>query len=162
MSATSTPAELQPRVATLRLSAHGVSVQGWGELDLAAAPMLAGAITAAIGDGYRHVVIDLGSTTFLDCACLGAILAAVRPLRAERDASLVFAAAKGSVERLLTLLEFDRTCSIVSTVYAATTLASNPDCPRAEGWRTDQRPPGALATDTNPPIQSGGNDELSP
>jgi anti-anti-sigma factor len=139
-----------------------VCLKGHGDLDLVAAPVFSEAISAAIAEGHRHVVIDFGAATHLDCACLGAILAGMRPLGPEDDAALVLAGASGSVERLLDLLEFDRTCSIVSSVREATALAVDRNGGRVEGWRSDGRAARASATDLNPPIQSGGNDELSP
>jgi anti-sigma B factor antagonist len=139
-----------------------VCLESRGELDLVAAPLFAEAISTAIAEGHRHVVIDLCGATFLDCACLGAILAEMRPLSAESDAALVFAGAHGSVERLLVLLGFDRTCSMVSSVHAAKALASNLDDVSVEGWRTEARPAVGSATDTNPPSEAGGRDELSP
>jgi anti-anti-sigma factor len=139
-----------------------VCLESQGDLDLVAAPLFAEAISAAIAKGHRRVVIDLGAATFLDCACLGAILAEMRPLRTESDAALVFAGAHGSVERLFTLLGFDRTCSVVSSVLEAKALVLNLGDARVEGWRTDERPTVRSATDTNPPIQAGGSDELSP
>jgi anti-sigma B factor antagonist len=162
MSEIQTPGDATPRVTVRRFAAHGVCLQGLGELDLLAAPLFGQAIAAAIAKGHRHVVVDLGRATFLDCACLGAILAGMRPLRTEDDAALVLARANGPVERLLSLLEFDQTCSIVSNVQVATLLALDANGGRAEGWRSDERPAVASATDLNPPIQSGGNDELSP
>ena len=131
---TLTPSELAPRLTIRRFAAHGVCLESQGELDLVAAPLFAEAIAAAIAEDHRHVVIDLREAAFLDCACLGAILAAMRPLRAERDASLVLAGAQGSVKRMLALLEFEQTCSVVSSVHAATTLALNSDV-NSEGWR---------------------------
>jgi anti-anti-sigma factor len=136
------PSALAPSVTVRPFAAHGVCLEGHGELDLVAAPLFGEAISAAIAEGYRHVVIDLGAATFLDCACLGAILAEMRPLSGERDAALVFAGASGSVERLLSLLEFDRICAMVASVEAATSLASNPNGTGVEGWRTDERPTG--------------------
>jgi anti-sigma B factor antagonist len=162
MFESSPPADLAPTVTARRFAIHGVCLQGRGELDMVAAPLFGEAISAAIAAGHRHLVVDLAGATHLDCACLGAILAAMRPLSTEEDAALVLAGARGSVERLLALLEFDRTCSIVSSVRTATTLALDPNGGRVEGWRSDGRAARASATDLNPPIQSGGNDELSP
>jgi anti-sigma B factor antagonist len=161
MSETSTAVELELRVTTRRFGEDGVCLETQGELDLAAAPLFSDAISAAIFEGHRHVVIDLEAATFLDCACLGAILAGMRPLRAERDAALVLAGANGSVERLLALLEFERTCPVVSSVDEAATLVLGPNDGR-DGWRTDEPSAPPLATDTNPPIQGRGDDELSP
>jgi anti-anti-sigma factor len=158
---TSPPLDLKPSVTVRRFAAHGVCLESSGELDLVAAPLFREAISAAIAQGARHVVIDLGDATFLDCACLGAILAAMRPVRTASDATLVFAGASGSVERLLALLEFDRICSMVSSVDVAITLALDPDGTRVEGWRADERLPVGSA-DMNLPIQSRGNDDLSP
>jgi anti-anti-sigma factor len=158
---TSPLADLQPRVTVRRFAARGVCLESRGELDLVAAPLFGEAISAAIAERHRHVVIDLSAATFLDCACLGAILAEMRPVRTENDATLVFAGASGSVERLLDLLEFDRICSMVSSVDVAITLALDPDGTRVEGWRADERLPVGSA-DMNLPIQSRGNDDLSP
>jgi anti-anti-sigma factor len=149
-------------VTTRRFAAHGVCLESRGELDLVAAPLFAEAISTAIAEGHRHVVIDLCEATFLDCTCLGAILAEMRPLRAVSDATLVLAGAHGPVERLLDLLGFDRTCSMVSSAHAAKALALNLDHAHVEGWRTDELPAVRLATDTHPPIQAGGSVELSP
>ena len=149
-------------MTTRRFAAHGVCLESRGELDLVAVPLFADAISTAIAEGHRHVVIDLCEATFLDCACLGAILTEMRPLRAESDATLVFAGAHGSVERLLALLGFDRTCSVVSSVHAAKALALNLDDASVEGWRTEERPAVGSTTDTNPRIEAGGRDELSP
>src|ERR1700712_1189355 len=89
---------LQPRVLVRRFAVHGVVLHGKGELDMLAAPLFAAAISGAIDDGHRHLVIDLGEATFMDCVCLGAILTSVRPLQADQEATLVFAGAGGSVE----------------------------------------------------------------
>jgi anti-sigma B factor antagonist len=162
MGETSPQVDPKPRVTVRRFAAHGVCLESRGELDIAAVPLFRETISAAIAEGHRHVVLDLTAATLLDCACLGAILAEMRPLRAESDAALVLAGATGSVERLLELLEFDRTCSMVPSVEAATTLVLSPNCARVEGWRDDQHRPAPSATDMNPPTRSGGNDELSP
>lgn len=159
MTGTSPPADLKPSVTVRPFAPDGVRLESRGELDLVAAPLFVEAISTAIAEGHRHVVIDLAAATFLDCACLGAILAEMRLLRTEHDAALVFAGASGSVERLLALLQFDRTCSMVPSVRAATTLALDPNGTRVDGWRVDERPPLA---DMNPPARSGGTDELSP
>jgi anti-anti-sigma factor len=126
----------EPRVLMRRFAVRGVVLRGTGELDLLAAPLFEQGISSAIDEGHQHLVVDLEAATFMDCACLAAILMAARPLRADRDATLVFAGASGSVERLFELLNFDRTCSVVSNARAATTLALHCTGATADGWRS--------------------------
>jgi len=149
----------RPKVTTRRYAAHGVCLEGQGELDLLAAPLFGEAMATAVATGHRHFVIDLHEATLLDCSCLGAILGGMGPLRADPDAALVLAGASGLVSRLLGLLEFERTCSMVSSVDVAIKLAMARDGIRVEGWRAtnDRRPRDHF----QPRILSGGSDELS-
>ena len=49
-----------------------------GELDLATAPALEAAVSRALDEGRREVVIDLSRTTLLDSAGLAALIRAAR------------------------------------------------------------------------------------
>jgi anti-anti-sigma factor len=57
-------------------------VRATGDIDLATADELDGALLAATGDDRpdRHLVLDLGAVTFLDCAGLRPLVAARRRL----------------------------------------------------------------------------------
>src|ERR1700712_1179509 len=142
-----------PRVTARPFAEHGVCVQAQGELDLLAAPLLRDAISAAITAGHRHIVIDLRAATLLDCACLGTILAGMRPLATDDDASLVFAGANGQAARLLDVLDIAQTCPVVASIDEATQLALRPAVARAEGWRKPTTPATSSTTDDNPQIE---------
>jgi anti-anti-sigma factor len=83
----------------VRQSGAGTVVSVAGELDVATAPALAGALAAADGD----VTVDLCATTFADPSTLGVLLgarAACRTIRVERRNG-------GAVARLLALTGTD-------------------------------------------------------
>jgi anti-anti-sigma factor len=162
MVATSRFAHWTPFTTARWFAVRGVSVELRGELDLGAAPLISAAISAGIAAGRRHFVIDLGRATFLDCACLGAIVAGMAPLRRHDAATLGFAGATGTVEQLITLLDLDQVCSIVGSVDAAKRPAV--DSPNAclEGWRATERI--AVSAGAARPYEhrdGGGDDELS-
>ena len=73
-----------------------------GELDLATRPRLDTALDAVLADGLRSVLIDLDALTFCDSSGLGALLRAHR-VTTQVGASVVVAAARGPVARLLVL-----------------------------------------------------------
>src|SRR4051812_9100177 len=128
-------AAVTPSATAQWFGVHGTCIRLRGEFDLGAAPLVCAAVSGGVAEGRRHVVIDLGRATFLDCACLGAILSGMTPLRWRDDATLVFAGATGTVERLLRLLDFDRVCSMVGSVEAAKQLAVDPDRACLDAWR---------------------------
>lgn len=126
---------LKPSVTTEAFATHGALVRVTGDLDLALASSLACATAGEIAHGHRHIVFDLSAATFLDCAGVGSLMAAVAPLRHEPDATVVLAGATGPVERVLTLLELDRVFEILGDVEHGTEVALDPDRRRVEGWR---------------------------
>jgi anti-sigma B factor antagonist len=132
---------LPPRVSTSRFATHGAFVRVEGEFDLAMVDPLRMAVAREVERGHRHIVIDLAEASLLDCACLGAILSEVAPLRSEPDATVLFAGAAGMVERLLTLLDFGQVCDLLPDATSAAELALDPTRPRAEGWRSLPRAP---------------------
>jgi anti-sigma B factor antagonist len=58
---------------------HVVAVRG--EIDLFTAPEFKQHVTAPIEAGRRHVIVDLGDTTFIDSSSLGVLIGAQRRLR---------------------------------------------------------------------------------
>ena len=81
-----------------------------GELDIGATPELDRAVDEALDDGCREVVLDLGPTTLLDSAGLGALIRAAREVDARR-ASMAVVSPPGSEARVV--IEMSRTGSVV-------------------------------------------------
>jgi anti-sigma B factor antagonist len=81
-----------------------------GELDIGTAPALDEAVSGALDDGCREVVLDLAGTTFIDSAGLGALLRAARTVDA-RKAKMAVRSPPGSEARVL--LEMSRTSGVV-------------------------------------------------
>ncbi len=52
-----------------------------GELDLSSARLLDETVEWLRRDGHRHITLDLGALTFLDCAVLSVLVRAHRALR---------------------------------------------------------------------------------
>jgi anti-sigma B factor antagonist len=71
-----------------------------GELDLATRDVVHG---ACVVDGGRHVTVDLGAITFLDCSGVTGLLAARHQLE-RRGGSLTLVDAVGQPARLLAML----------------------------------------------------------
>jgi anti-sigma B factor antagonist len=71
-----------------------------GELDIASGTRLDEAVVSALHEGCRQVVVDLGRTTFMDSAGLGALIRAVRSVDSERG-SLSVVSPHGSEARLV-------------------------------------------------------------
>ncbi len=71
-----------------------------GELDIASGTTLDEAVVEALDDGCREVVIDLGRTTFVDSAGLGALIRAVRSVDQEH-ATMSVVSPPGSEARLV-------------------------------------------------------------
>ena len=81
-----------------------------GELDIGTAPELDRAVGEALEDGFREVVLDLGPTTLLDSAGLGALIRAAREVDA-RQGTMAVVSPPGSEARVV--IEMSRTGSIV-------------------------------------------------
>jgi anti-sigma B factor antagonist len=54
-----------------------------GEVDLYTAPEFKQQLLDAIGQGARHVVVDLSNTTFIDSTTLGVLVGGIKRLRPE-------------------------------------------------------------------------------
>jgi anti-anti-sigma factor len=146
----------EPSISTRPFSEHGVFIEIGGEVDYGSATELRGAVARAVARGHRHIVVDLSSAALIDCACIGAILSEVEPLRSQPDAVLIFAGAHGVVDRMLGVLDFGQVCDVVGTPEAAVELAIDPRRAVAQGWRRSPRP-GALPVEsaTRPSTANG-------
>jgi anti-sigma B factor antagonist len=77
-----------------------------GEVDLASAPQLAGAMSELIDRGHTRVAVDLGAVEFIDSTGLGVLVGSLRRLR-EGGGDLVLRAASPAVVRILELTGLD-------------------------------------------------------
>lgn len=82
-----------------------------GEIDLASAPLLAGALRRAEGH-RRNAVVDLSGVVFMDCCGVTVLLEAQRRVKARGGQLVVLDGVSGIVARLLGILaiedQFDR------------------------------------------------------
>jgi anti-sigma B factor antagonist len=89
-----------------------------GELDIAAAPAIRGAIDGARAEGRAPVVLDFAEVTFVDSAALRELLEGDERLRAD-GAELVLAAPRPVVARLLELTSTSEMLTLSPTVEQA-------------------------------------------
>jgi anti-sigma B factor antagonist len=81
-----------------------------GELDLGTAPKLDAAVEEAVDGGCSEVILDLGGTTFVDSAGLGALIRAARTV-SDRRGTMAVVSPPGSEARVM--IEMSRTDGIV-------------------------------------------------
>jgi anti-sigma B factor antagonist len=91
-----------PTSATLRVS---------GELDLATAPGLRAAVGDLMGQGVRHLVLDLEGCTFLDSTGMGALLWASHRLQSA-GGEVAVAHVRGAPARTLSVSGVDRAMAV--------------------------------------------------
>jgi anti-anti-sigma factor len=77
-----------------------------GEVDLASAPQLAGAMSELIDRGHPYLAVDLGAVEFIDSSGLGVLVGSLRRLR-DQGGDLVLRAASPAVVRILELTGLD-------------------------------------------------------
>lgn len=83
-----------------------------GEFDLAACHDLAAVLQQQTDAGRRTVRLDLSQVTFLDCSCLGVLVAAHRRF-VSAHGLLVLTGVEGAVARLLTLTHLEGNLFVV-------------------------------------------------
>jgi anti-sigma B factor antagonist len=91
---------------------HVVSVAG--EIDLFTAPELKQRLSSLIDSGRRLLVIDLSETTFLDSTALGALIGAVKRLRAH-DGELVIVNRDETIAKTFEITGLDQIFTIRPT-----------------------------------------------
>jgi anti-sigma B factor antagonist len=96
--------------------AHVVAVSG--EVDLFTAPEFKQRVTAPIGAGIDHVIVDLTQTTFIDSSSLGVLIGAHRRLQ-QRGGRLVVACDTEPILKTFRITGLDGVFSIVESVEAA-------------------------------------------
>ena len=99
-------------VADLGRSVFAVAVGG--EIDLATAPDLKGALGDAIDGGGRRVLVDLSEATFIDSTTLGVLMGAVKRLR-PLGGELAIACVDVNIRKIFELTLLDRIFAIFDT-----------------------------------------------
>jgi anti-sigma B factor antagonist len=95
---------------------HVVSVSG--EVDLFTAPEFKQRVTAPIGAGVDHVVVDLMEATFIDSSSLGVLIGAHRRLKS-RGGRLVVACAEEAIIKTFRITGLDTVFTLTDSVEAA-------------------------------------------
>ena len=99
------------------------TIRAAGELDLAAGEPLAEVVQQQQIAGRRVICLDLSEVTFLDCSCVGVIVAAHHRFL-ELGGRLVLTDLNATVERILTVTGLEDSLFIAST-------SARPSRPRA-------------------------------
>jgi len=96
-----------------------------GDLDMTTAPRLRERLIRLVGDGRRHLVVDLGGVGFLDSTGLGVLVGALRRTRA-LDGDVVLTGLDGTRAELFAITGLDRAFSIHPTVADAVAVGVEP------------------------------------
>ena len=112
-----------PSFEVVRVSGSRASLRAAGELDLAAVEGLSSILAAQLAAGRRFIRLDLSAVTFIDCSCLGVLVAAHHRLRGTRG-QLLLTDVSGPVVRLLDLTGM--AAVLLTTSTPATVLAGVP------------------------------------
>ena len=100
---------------------NGVTVVApTGRLDVAGAPTLKDAISAALKNGQPRVVLDMEGVSFVDSTGLGSVIAALKQIRSSQG-DLRLAAPNQQVRVVLELTTLDRVFPYYSSVEEALT-----------------------------------------
>jgi anti-anti-sigma factor len=94
--------------AVVRVDETRASLSAAGELDLAAVDDLVAALSAHERAGQVFIRLDLSAVTFMDCSCLGVLVAAHHRLRAAHG-QLILTHSSGPVVNLLSITRFEDT-----------------------------------------------------
>lgn len=89
-----------------------------GEVDLATAPAFRERLVELIAAGEHHVVVDLSGTDFLDSTGLGAIVTALKRIRAH-DGDLRLVITSDRIRKVFEITSLDRVLRIYDSVAAA-------------------------------------------
>jgi len=109
-----------------------------GDLDLATGWQLEAAIIEQVGNGHRHLLIDLSRATFLDSSAIGVLLRSLAPLRNEPSAAVALVNAQGIVRRALGVSGVGAMFSSFETRDRAIAAVTDATKPLRDGWRQVQ------------------------
>lgn len=119
-TATSTGSNAGLREMNIRhrsLDSHTCVVSPEGEVDIASAPALKGALLDLLGHGYRQFVLDLSQVTHMDSTGLGVLIGFERRLKDE--GTLVLAAAPPNVLVVLDVTGLDARFALFPSIDEA-------------------------------------------
>lgn len=112
--------KLTLEVQTRQVENLATVVAPTGRLDVAGAPALKEAISEAVKEGPRHIVIDMEGVSFVDSTGLGSVIAALKQVRGNQG-ELRLAAPNQQVRVVLELTTLDRVFPYYATVEEALT-----------------------------------------
>lgn len=112
--------KLTLEVQTRQVENVATVVAPTGRLDVAGAPALKEAISEAVKEGPRHIVIDMEGVSFVDSTGLGSVIAALKQVRGNQG-ELRLAAPNQQVRVVLELTTLDRVFPYYATVEEALT-----------------------------------------
>lgn len=124
---------------TVEPFARGVILVVSGEIDVASSSLLSEAIAIELDRGHQRFVIDLSAAALLDCATIGVLLEAVRPLQDDPDAVVVLAGASGIIARMLELVQIDNLFPTAPGCEVAVLSIMSGFQPSGDGWRHVRR-----------------------
>jgi anti-sigma B factor antagonist len=111
-------------IKTEQLADDTYAISLSGEIDLYTAPEFKQQLLEVIGEGAKHVVVDLTSTTFIDSTTLGVLVGGLRRLRSA-DGQLSIVCSDPNITKIFEITGLDRVFDVVGTRDEA--LASLPD-----------------------------------
>lgn len=88
-----------------------------GRLDAASAPVLQGALAAALAEEETHLLVDLSAVEFLDSTGLGVLVGGLKAAR-KAGGDLRLASPSPPVARLLRLTTLDRVFRVLESAEA--------------------------------------------
>jgi anti-sigma B factor antagonist len=91
-----------------------------GEVDLATAPAFRERLVHLIADGRHHIVVDLSGTDFLDSTGLGALVTALKRIRAH-DGQLRLVVNQDRIRKVFEITSLDRVLDIHDALESAIT-----------------------------------------
>ena len=101
-------------IKTEQLANDTYAISLSGEIDLYTAPVFKQQLLEVIGEGARHVVVDLSSTTFIDSTTLGVLVGGLRRLRAA-DGELTIVCSDPNITKIFEITGLDRVFDLVRT-----------------------------------------------
>ena len=101
-------------IKTEQLANDTYAISLSGEFDLYTAPEFKQQLLEVIGEGARHVVVDLSSTTFIDSTTLGVLVGGLRRLRAA-DGELTIVCSDPNITKIFEITGLDRVFDLVRT-----------------------------------------------
>ena len=114
-------------IKTEQLANDTYAISLSGEIDLYTAPEFKQQLLEVIGEGARHVIVDLTTTTFIDSTTLGVLVGGLRRLRSA-DGDLTIVCSDPNISKIFEITGLDRVFDLADTRDEA--LSNLPDTSR--------------------------------